>query len=262
MDEDIVSGFKFQALPTTSSSFHPFIFSSNHRPKMNTVLIASLAPVVILLIYVYKKDSNQKEPVKMLLKALLGGVLAALLDIILLTALSFTEITQFSSAFSGALYQAFCQAALPEEACKLFFLYIFIWKSQYFDEYFDGLEYAACVGLGFAGLENIMYVIQGGMGVAIGRAIFAVPAHFFFAIFMGYFFALAKFRPWKKGSYLVLAYIVPVILHGLYDFILMYKNILDEARAVPTTILSIIFFVFFIFVAKQATKSLNNMSGK
>ncbi len=229
---------------------------------MSTVLIASLAPIVLLLIYIYVKDRYQKEPLKMLLKALLGGVLAGLSVIILLSAFSFAEIQIFSSRFTQALYQAFCQAALPEEACKLFFLYLFIWRSPYFDEHYDGIEYAACVGLGFAGLENILYVMQGGMGVAISRAIFAVPAHFFFAIIMGYFFALAKFRPWQKKQNLILAFICPVLMHGLYDFILMYQNLLVETSSSSVSFLSIGFFIFFIFIWKLAKKHLDRMIGR
>lgn len=229
---------------------------------MSIILIASLAPVVFLMLYIYAKDKCQKEPIGQLLKALLGGVLAAIADVILLSVFGFAEVTEFSSAFGQAFYQAFCQAALPEEFCKLLFLYWFIWKSPAFDEYYDGIEYAAFVGLGFAGLENIMYVIQGGLGVAVSRAMFAVPAHFFFAIIMGYFFAFAKFRPWKKKTYLILAYICPVIMHGIYDFILMYNNFIQTTSMGTAAILNIAFFAFFIFIWKLANKRIKTTAGK
>jgi len=229
---------------------------------MYIILIASLAPVLLLLWYIYHHDHYQKEPLPMLLKALLGGVLAAGLDILLLTVVSLFFNPSFSNGMYSALYQAFGQAAMPEELCKLIFLYAFIWKSPHFDEYYDGVEYAAFVGLGFAGLENVMYVLQGGLGVAVGRALFAVPAHFFFAIFMGYFFAMAKFKPWKKGFFLLLAYIVPVILHGIYDFILMYRDVLGDANTTITSFLSLGFFFFFFIVWKVAIKHVNKMVGK
>lgn len=229
---------------------------------MTIILTASLLPVILLLLYIYKKDKYQKEPLNMLLKALLGGVLAGIADVTLLSALHFAEISSFSNGLQQALYQSFCQAALPEEFCKLLFLYWFIWKSPFFDEYYDGIEYAAFVGLGFAGLENVLYVLEGGLGVAVGRALFAVPAHFFFAIIMGFFFALAKFRPWKKKSYLCLAYICPVIMHGIYDFILMYNNIIQETSTSTAALLNIGFFIFFIFIWKLAVKRINQMAGK
>lgn len=229
---------------------------------MYIILIASLAPVLFLLWYIYHHDKYQKEPLRMLLKALLGGVLAALLDILLLSIVGVVYSPTFTDGMQAALYQAFGQAALPEELCKLIFLYAFIWNSQYFDEYYDGVEYAAFVGLGFAGLENVMYVMQGGLGVAVGRALFAVPAHFFFAIFMGYFFSMAKFKPWSKGRYLLLALFVPVILHGIYDFILMYRNVITETDTATASILSIGFFVFFIFVWRFAIRRVKKMVGK
>lgn len=229
---------------------------------MGIILAASLAPVIFLMLYIYRKDQYQKEPFHMLMRAFAGGLLAALADMVLLTTLSFAEITVFSSGLTQSLYEAFCQAALPEEFCKLLFLYLFIWKSRYFDEYYDGIEYAAFVGLGFAGLENVLYVFQGGLGVAVGRALFAVPAHFFFAIIMGYFFAFAKFRPWKKKFYLTLAYICPVIMHGIYDFILMYNDFIQSTNLSTATFLNIGFFIFFIFIWKLATKRVNQMAGR
>ena len=229
---------------------------------MYIILIASLAHVLFLLWYIYNHDKYQKEPLRMLLKALLGGVLAALLDILLLSIVSVIYSPAFTDGMQAALYQAFGQAALPEELCKLIFLYAFIWNSQYFDEYYDGVEYAAFVGLGFAGLENVMYVMQGGLGVAVGRALFAVPAHFFFAIFMGYFFSMAKFKPWKKTTYLLLALIVPVILHGIYDFILMYRDVITQTDTATASILSIGFFVFFLFVWRFAIRRVKKVVGK
>jgi len=229
---------------------------------MLIILTASLAPVIILLVYIYARDRFQKEPLPMLLKALLGGVLAAGLDILLLSILHLESFNNFSDPLHKALYQAFCLAAMPEEFCKLVFLYLFIWKSQYFDEYYDGLEYAACVGLGFAGLENIMYVWQGGLGVAVSRAIFAVPAHFFFAILMGYFFAFAKFRPWKKGIYLILAFVIPALMHGIYDFVLMYAELIQHTNTGTASILNLAFFVFFIFIWKVAKRRIENVTGR
>ncbi|MBO4504135.1 MAG: PrsW family intramembrane metalloprotease [Bacteroidales bacterium] len=229
---------------------------------MSIILIASLAPVLLLLIYIYAKDKYQKEPFSMLMKALLGGVLAAGLDILLLTIVGLFYSPAFSNELHSALYQAFCMAALPEELCKLFFLYLFIWNSQYFDEYYDGVEYAAFVGLGFAGLENVMYVLQGGVSVAVGRALFAVPAHFFFAIFMGYFFSMAKFKPWKKSTYLLLAYIVPVILHGIYDGILMTQNVIAEADPATAGFLGLGFFIFFLMIWRRAIKRVKHVVGK
>lgn len=235
---------------------------------MSIILIAALLPVVLLMFYIYKRDTFQKEPWPLLLKAFGFGVLAALLDMLVASALSFVIPKPDDSLMGDAFYNAFVCAAIPEELCKLLMLYLCIWKNPYFDEYYDGLEYAAFVGLGFAGIENVMYILQGGLGLAVGRGIFAVPAHFFFAIFMGYFFALARFRYNKRRGYLFLAYIIPVILHGIYDFVLMYINNLNGATDTLqevdalSGILYAGFLVFFFFVWKFAVRRVNKMSGQ
>ena len=115
-------------------------------------------------------------------------------------------------------------------------------------------------------MENVLYVLQGGIGLAIGRGIFAVPAHFFFAIFMGYFFAMARFKYDNRKRYLFLAYIIPVILHGIYDFLLMYVDNLNGASDTMqefsslSAILYVVFLVFFFFVWRFAVKRVSKMS--
>ncbi len=235
---------------------------------MSIILIASLLPVILLMGYIYKRDTFEKEPWPLLLKAFGFGILAALLDMLVASGLNFIIPKPSDPTMGDALYNAFVSAAIPEEFCKLLMLYLCIWKNPYFNEYYDGLEYAAFVGLGFAGIENVLYVMQGGLGLALGRGIFAVPAHFFFAIFMGYFFAMARFRYEKRRKYMTLAYIIPVLLHGTYDFVLMYINNLNGAtdtmeEVSPLSgILYAGFLVFFFFVWRFATRRVNKMSGQ
>jgi len=227
-----------------------------------------LLPVVLLMTYIYKRDTFQKEPWPLLLKAFGFGVLAAFLDFAVASFLQRVVPHPVSTPLNDALYEAFVCAAAPEEFCKLLMLYLCIWKNPHFDEYYDGLEYAAFVGLGFAGIENVLYIMTGGLSLALGRAVFAVPAHFFFAIFMGYFFSLARFRYEKRRIYLFLAYIIPVVLHGTYDAVLMYINNLqgetDTLQDVDTLsgILYAGFLVFFFFIWRFATRRVRKMSGQ
>ena len=235
---------------------------------MIIILTASLLPVVLLMAYIYKRDTFNKEPWPLLLKAFGFGVLAAFLDFAVAGFLQRVIPQPVSTPLNDAIYEAFVCAAFPEEFCKLLMLYLCIWKNPYFDEYYDGLEYAAFVGLGFAGIENVLYIMTGGLGLALGRAVFAVPAHFFFAIFMGFFFSLARFRYESRKIFLLLAYIIPVILHGIYDAVLMYINNLqggtDTLQEVDALsgILYAGFLVFFFFVWRFAVRRVNNMSGQ
>lgn len=186
------------------------------------VLITSLAPVVIILFYIYFRDKYEKEPVRLLLLSLLAGaiiVIPILFAERFVSSLNPFRDNPYSSA--NAAYQAFFVAALVEEAFKFFALYLLFWNNKNNNEKFDGIVYAVFISLGFAAVENIMYVSEGGINVALTRAITAVPAHALFGIRMGYFYGIARMYPELKKSFLPMAFFYPFLLHGFYDFILM-----------------------------------------
>ena len=104
------------------------------------IIAASLLPVVILLFYIYKRDTFQKEPFPLLMKALLFGVLAVVIDIPVASVSQFIVPKVFSSPGWDAFHAAFFSAAFPEEFCKLLMLYLCIWKNPHFDEYYDDFK--------------------------------------------------------------------------------------------------------------------------
>jgi RsiW-degrading membrane proteinase PrsW (M82 family) len=185
---------------------------------MNLIVIA-LAPVLIIAIYIYIRDTYEREPLKMLLISLVAGCLVTI-PVVYVEGI----IAGFGRDFVGlasAAWSAFAVAAITEEVFKFAVLYLLIWKNRQFNEKFDGIVYACFISLGFAGIENIMYVTDGGMGVGITRAFTAVPAHALFGVLMGYQFGLARFYPAERPWRLFLALALPILLHGIYDFILM-----------------------------------------
>jgi len=123
-----------------------------------------------------------------------------------------------------AFYTAFVVAGFTEELFKFLALYLIIWSNKNFNEKFDGIVYAVFISLGFAGIENIIYVLQHGMQTGYIRAIVSVPGHALFGVTMGYYFGLAKFYPDKRKLFLIRSFFYPVILHGIFDFILMLGN--------------------------------------
>lgn len=188
------------------------------------LLIISLAPVLIIAFYVYWRDKYEREPWKpLLLSLMLGGIITV--PIIFIEGFTHSAGEQFSGLYAAA-YESFIVAGVTEEFFKFMALLIFIWKNKNFNELFDGIVYAVFISLGFAAVENILYVYNGDDGVHIGimRAFTAVPAHALFGISMGYFFGLAKFGTGKRYIQLILALTIPIILHGGYDFILMSKK--------------------------------------
>src|SRR4030065_967781 len=185
----------------------------------NSLLFISLAPILIIAFYIYNRDKYEKEPLSILLRALLAGVLIVL-PVVLIEKLVIMP-AEGMEGLPAAAYTAFIVAALTEEGMKFLAFYLFFWRNGNFNERFDGIVYAVYISLGFAGIENVLYVFTGGYGVGLVRALTAVPAHALFGVVMGYYFSMARFIPGRRTIYLILAFSLPFVFHGLYDFLLM-----------------------------------------
>ena len=196
----------------------------------------AVLPVVILMIYIYRQDKYQKEPIKSLAKAFIGGMIAIPLDILIVTGVN--AVLGNSDIANTVFFSAFLEAGIPEELSKFLIFMIFIWNDKNFDEYFDGIVYATFIGLGFACVENIEYVFSYGFQTGVVRALLSVPGHFLFGVVMGYFLSLAKFHPEKRGTYLLSGLLLTMLAHGLFDWLLMVSNALGPGLG------SIIYFVF------------------
>ena len=215
---------------------------------MNVLLIltAALLPAIALLYYIWKKDT-QKEPTSWLVKAVLWGVgicfPVAILEMVIESILFGTGGAPTS--LSGTTAMAFLVAALPEESFKLLALWQVLRKNPYFDEHFDGIVYAVCVGLGFAGIENVLYVFgqENWVSTAILRSLLAVPGHYAFAILMGYYYSIYHFvdHSPKIAAWVLL---VPVFAHGVYDALAM-------SGLVNPVVGGISFFVLIYFCIKM-----------
>ena len=200
-----------------------------------SILLLHLAilPVVLLLVYIYLQDKYVKEPFGLLMLAFFGGMVAIPMDLGLVSLIN--TIHYSSSLF----YSAFIEAGFCEELCKFIILFLFFWWNKNFNEHMDGIVYAVFVGLGFACVENVLYVFQGGVGTGIVRALLSVPGHFLFAVIMGYFLSLAKFGKEKRLGYLMLSFFGAALVHGLFDWLLMIGQDLS-------TLVTLIILVLFI----------------
>ena len=208
---------------------------------MKMLLFITFAPILILALYIYWRDKYEKEPIGLLLMALLLGALIVIPIIFVETWLGDYWETKFGNKLTGdvatlasAAYVAFIVAAFTEEAFK-YLAFFYFWRNRNFNELFDGIVYAVFISLGFAAVENALYVLaeDGGITVGMLRAVTAVPAHALFGVAMGYYFSLAKFEPKHRTKYLFLALLIPIALHGIYDFILMAENELLFLLFVP-----------------------------
>ena len=140
----------------------------------------------------------------------------------------------------SVFYSAFIEAGFCEELCKFVILFLTIWWNKNFNEYMDGIVYATFVSLGFACVENILYVFEGGIGTGIVRALLSVPGHFLFGVIMGYFLSLAKFNDKGRLGYLLLSLFAAATAHGLFDWLLMITDFI-------TPLFALLIFALFIW---------------
>ena len=224
---------------------------------MLLILITALIPAVILGWWIYKKDSAQPEPPQMLAKAFLYGVGSTFVTLVITSFMSMMGVMVYElGSFAGAVSTALFAAALPEEIAKLLMLWLFLRKNPFYDEYFDGIVYAACVGLGFAGTENILYLLQSEdwLGTGIVRGMTAVPAHFAIACAMGYFYSKRHFGDRSRfTACCVLA--VPVLIHWVYDALAFSEGIFPALSVV----INVLFVVLIWIVYKRTMGRIDDL---
>lgn len=208
------------------------------------ILLTALLPVAVLIFYICYMDKDRPEPAGLLTKAFFFGVLSILLSLcISIPAGYFGLYYDEPTTMSGAIRTAFFGAAIPEEIAKFVMLWLLLRNNRHFDENLDGIVYAVCVSLGFAALENIMYLYENPedfLSVGIVRALFAVPGHFCFGILMGYYYSLAKFYPKTTLKNKILILVAPIMVHGIYDAILFVSDVTPALSGIFT----ILFLVF------------------
>ena len=190
-----------------------------------TLTALALAPALICIFYIYVRDKFEKEPWGLLMVGVLAGALVTVP--IMRTSVFVIGFMPPVGHFGEVIFTSFAVAGLVEEGFKFATLYFLIWQNRNMNEKMDGIVYAVFISLGFAAVENILYVLHpsmGGIGTAFGRAVISVPAHGIFGIIMGYYFALAKFEPTRRNRYILLAFVIPLIIHGIYNSLLLSNN--------------------------------------
>ncbi len=221
-------------------------------------ILAAIAPAIVLAIIMIRKD-KRPEPIGWLCAAVGLGVLAGP-AVLLLSYLGWPDFN--TDSFVGAVMESFISAAVPEEMFKLAALSFLVKRCKHFDEMFDGIVYAVCIGMGFAGLENILYVCgdENWIMISISRALMSVPMHYFFAIIMGTFFSLAWFDMKNRKVYMSAALLLPIIIHGVYDT-LCFSMGLNENFSSYFLIAFIIGFKYIRRYVKSLTNSMFKLDG-
>ncbi len=210
-------------------------------------VILTFLPTLVLITFFYKRDMN-REPRKTLSITLLYGGLAFVPVVIVENILSNLGLMTGTSPILFNFYDMIVNVAAPEETFKLLVILLYCARSPAFDEPMDGLVYGAAAALGFATVENILYVLEGGLGTAITRAVLSVPSHAFWGAILGYSVGQVRFKQ-RKAGFVVSGLLIAILLHGLFNFFLI--TIEDTGAYTDVVagfmILGLLFLLFTVF---------------
>ncbi len=194
---------------------------------MNLTIFIAALPVVLICMYVYAKDT-EKEPKNLLGQLMIWGVLSIIPVIFIEKILDFFFSTTGKEGYIILFLHCFIGIGLIEELAKWIISYKVVYKNKEFNEAYDSIVYSVFVSLGFALIENLMYVASGGFLTGLLRAFTSVPAHTSTGILMGYYFGRAKTEEVKgnqsaSNKYMLLSALMPALLHTLYDTFALSK---------------------------------------
>ena len=187
------------------------------------LIVLGILPCILITIWIYRKDRYEREPISLVVLSFSYGAVSTLLAML------------FESLFAGTADRnnlleiaifSFFVVGLFEELSKFIFLRFFIYPQAAFNEPIDGIVYSVAVGMGFAMVENLLYLTsdKGSLTMALSRALTAVPAHAAFGVLMGGYIGLAKFFPKKREQNLWAGLGLATFFHGLYDFFLLQNS--------------------------------------
>lgn len=219
---------------------------------MSHLLVIAIAPAIALMYFFWLKDRYEPEPRNKIVLVMFLGALSVIPAIILETLGSrFADVAEEGVPPLIQLFvHTFIVIALVEELGKFVVVRLTLYRDPEFDEPYDGIVYCVAASLGFALLENVLYVLGNGVGVGILRALLAVPAHALFGVGMGYFVGQARFATSKavETQLLMIGLAVATVMHGAYDFVLFSARPLLMLTVLP---LMVFFWVFGLHLVKK-----------
>ena len=192
-------------------------------------IFLAILPTIILGKYIYNRDEIEKEPHSLLVLLFIAGILSALTTVIITLLISFIPFFDYDElSMTGIILfiKVFFGIGLIEEFSKWIYIYLIGYKNKAFNYLYDAIVYSVFVSLGFATVENILYVAEYGRTVALYRMVLSVPGHAFFGVMMGYYLGLSKLskihnKHDKSTIYLLMSVFVPALIHSMFDYLIM-----------------------------------------
>ena len=220
----------------------------------------ALIPAFLLVWYFYKSKRESESPRVIINTLLLGSVVP--LPIILLILPYEAILKTINNPLYYGIFSALFTAAIPEEISKFAILVFYCVRRVKFSKEIDGIIFGAIASLGFAGFENIFYVLDGGIGTAIIRSVTSVPTHALMGAVMGYY--LFIFYKSKSVLSLLFSIGIPIIFHTAYDFPLFIAEKIEGSGifSLRYLLLDIVFFLILFGIYRFSITLIMNVKDR
>jgi RsiW-degrading membrane proteinase PrsW (M82 family) len=207
------------------------------NPFILGLVVLSLVPAALLALYVYVTDVTTREPASLVAATFVLAILFAGFAAIVNSVFGFLQVL----GLLGFVLFYYLVVGPGEEAVKLLAVRLYAYRDERFDSVIDGAVYGAIAGLGFATIENVIYITQnietpamllaqsaGGFAeqfletVDAGGQITAVrglagPGHVIYSSFAGYYLGLAKFNRRNAGPIIAKGLLIAAFIHATYN---------------------------------------------
>lgn len=235
---------------------------------MDSVIIFTLSFGIplFLLFLIYSKDMVKERPLA-LLKAILGGFAVAIVITLIFGSFNSLGINlndlSKKMGFFSYIFRAFILSGFIEEALKLL-AFIFLFKDTVdYDDAYDGIVFASFIAMGFALFENVLYFMSyEKKTILLFRTFTSLPLHFYCGIFMGYYFSRylihKEYESPKAKVFKIKSFLVPFIIHSLYNLILFVFSDINDGPA--QIVLLLIMGGYFSTLSYLVFMNVNNSS--
>ena len=224
---------------------------------MNNVvnIILAILPILIVSVFVVIFD-KEREPFFAYVKCYFLGFFAICI-VLFINSLLGIKLDLENKNLSYLFLYSFVFTALLEETCKLLCVLLSSKFDKNFNSYFDAIVYSVFIALGFSCFENIIFIVNDNfaLNTIILRAVFSVPSHVAYGVFMGKYIELARVNPNRKVSNLLLAFFIPLFIHGLFDFLLLLIPQLVTSSAAYYAVIGSIEILLYIVTIREIVSS-------
>jgi len=187
--------------------------------ETSLLLLLAIVPGLFWLWYFYSRDKYEPEPLSWIVLIYFFGIVITIPVAIMqgIIGLILPEIMI-----------AVLVAPVFEETAKYLVVRRTVYETREFNEPVDGIVYAAAAGLGFATLENVIYVFSAlesslvlALQTGVVRAFISVPGHVLFSVMWGYALGRARIMPpGQRPAIIFGGLVLAMAAHGLFNLLL------------------------------------------